>query len=374
MINRRKTRIRIDDEGYLEVVDPGFDSLDILRAIEPGFQIKSSEIFGFTAPRFLQTRKFGCGINVREISEMSAESLWDIHSQAMEKLKSRDKRLVKSDDEASVLDIKIELSHRLLSRCSLCAKRCGINRTLGEIGNCGLGMDATVSDYFTHIAEESPINPSLLISLAGCGLRCRYCQQWELLEPASVDGETLDDKIWDKLPTAGAKTLSFIGGNPDESIHTVLRFLGASPLNWNLPVVWNCHGYGTDETIALLDGIIDVYIPDFKYGNDDCGTKLSQAKDYPSTVKMAISKMLSQKVPVIVRILVMPGHFECCHFPILDYLAGLNSELLFVSVRHQYCPDWKISPEDGEMWRRATQEEVTSVITKALSYGISLIE
>lgn len=132
------------------------------------------------------------------------------------------------------------------------------------------GYHLSIASSLIHIAEEPPINPSLLLSLSGCGLRCRYCQQAALLDPASVDGEQLDAAMWEKLCIDGARSLSFIGGNPDESLYAVLRFLATAPSNWELPVVWNCHAYGTPETMRLLDGLVDVYVPDFKYGDEYC--------------------------------------------------------------------------------------------------------
>ncbi|MGH8560225.1 MAG: hypothetical protein ACRESZ_22790 [Methylococcales bacterium] len=103
--------------------------------------------------------------------------------------------------------------------------------------------------------------------------------------------------------------------------------------------------------------MVDAYIPDLKYGNESCGRQLSLCKWYFANAGSAMQKMLEQRVPVIVRILVLPGHFECCHLPVLEKLAWLNSEWLFLSVRGQYCPDWNIGPAYGALNRRPTREE-----------------
>ena len=213
----------------------------------------------------------------------------------------------------------------------------------------------------------------LSISLAGCGLRCRYCQQWELLDPAISD-ESLDADLWHRLPTDGARSLSFIGGNPDESLHAILRFLADAPRDWSLPVVWNSHGYGSPEAVRLLDGIIDAYVPDFKYGRDECGIKLSGAPGYPEVAREAINAMLAQGLPVMVRILVLPDHFDCCHKPVLEKLASMESEYLYVSINGQYWPHWKITSSDGRMSEPTPPEEVQAVHDLARDLGLKVID
>ncbi len=374
MTSYRSTRIRIDDEGCLEVVNPGFDSLDLLRSIDPGFRIRQAELAGFASPRFLQTRQTGCDLAAHKLAEEPEEVLWEVHDVALERLRTRGKLPLQREVEASLLDLKMKLCHRVLSKCRLCARVCGVDRACGELGICGLGVEGVVVDRFIHIAEEPPINPSLLLSLSGCGLRCRYCQQAALLDPASVDGERLDAAMWDKLRIGGARSLSFIGGNPDESLYAVLRFLATAPSDWELPVVWNCHAYSTPETMQLLDGLVDAYVPDFKYGDEYCSGQLSEASDYPRAAKVAVKAMLAQNVPVIVRILVLLGHLDCCHVPVLDFLASLNAGHLLVSVRDQYCPDWKIAVQDGDMARRSTGEEVEEVREWARSLKLRLVD
>jgi putative pyruvate formate lyase activating enzyme len=231
-----------------------------------------------------------------------------------------------------------------------------------------------VAEHFVHIAEEAPVNPSLLLNLAGCGLRCRFCQQGALLNPAQVIGEPLTPALWGALSTHGARSLSFVGGNPDESLDAILRFLAATPVDWRLPLVWNCHAYGTLETVALLEGVVDAYVPDFKYGTEACGRRLSGVRQYPATARAAVAAMLAQGVPVIVRILVLPGHFECCHAPVLDWLATLGGARLFVSVRGQYCPDWQITARDGALARRPRSEETEVVRARARRLGLSLLD
>jgi putative pyruvate formate lyase activating enzyme len=374
MMNRQSSRIRIDDDGRLEVVDPGFDSLDLLQAIDPEFLVRSAKLLSFTTPRFLRAKEVGCDSEVNRLADEPQDKLWADHAALMQRIKGGEPLNLCSEGEASVLDLKIELARRVLSNCRLCAHRCGVNRSLGELGICRLGTEGIVAEHFIHIAEESPVNPSLVLNLAGCGLRCRFCQQSTLLAPESIVGDKLGPSLWSSLSTKGARSLSFVGGNPDESLYAILRFLTGAPVTWNLPIVWNCHAFETPETISLLDGVVDAFLPDFKYGSDACGRRLSAIPNYPETAKANIAAMLEQGVLVIVRILVLPGHFECCHAPSLDYLATILEKSLLVSVRDQYCPDWKITARDGALARRVTSDEVIAVRQRARDLGLSLID
>lgn len=370
---KSSSRIRIDDDGQLEIVDPGFDSLELLQAVDADFQIRQSPLASFTSPRFLKLQNAGCGILSEQLNGLTEDQLWTAHAAVVETCRGGVQRL-RVTSEASVFDLKIELCWRVLSKCRFCAHRCEVNRTSGERGICQLGVQAIVAEHFVHIAEESPINPSLVLNLAGCSLRCLFCQQASLLFPSSVLGEQLDTELWERLDIEGARSLSFVGGNPDESLYAILHFLASAPQSWELPVVWNSHGYASPETLALLEGVIDAYVPDLKYGDEQCGQRLSAIPHYPATAKAAIVAMLAQGVPVIVRILVLPGHFDCCHRHSLDFLADLPQRSLFVSVRGQYCPDWRITQKDGPLARRVTPDEIGAVRDRAIALHLNLMD
>ena len=373
MSRRIPMRLRMDDLGRMEVVDPGWDSLDLLLSIDPGFEVYSTTLSGFRTPRFLGLRQTASGHALSEIAGMSLHRLWAVHGQAMGRLHGGE-RCTPQNDEATLLHLKIKLAQRMLRQCNLCGHCCGVDRIAGQKGICLLGLEAVVAEHFVHISEEPPINPSILLSLAGCALRCRYCQQGALLDPAEVDGVRLDESLWQLLDTEGARSLSFVGGNPDESLYAVLRFLLSAPDDWALPIVWNCHGYAMPETLMLLDGVVDVWLPDFKYGDPSCGWGLSKIKDYPRIAREAVRAMLSQNVPVIVRILVLPGHFACCHIPVLENLANLPAkQRLLISVRGQYCPDWQIDHRQDAMNRRPVADEVKAVQAKVEELGLVMV-
>jgi putative pyruvate formate lyase activating enzyme len=390
-MRRAQTRLRITEEGWLEVVDPGFDAVELLRTIDPDFRIRRARLPGLATPRVLRLRAIPSGFAAAQLSDAPVETLWEAHAAAMARWRTgaacgtgRSHRSLMPakngvasaphvPESASLLDLKIELARRILAACTLCAHRCGVNRLSGQQGICRLTIEGVVAEHFVHIAEEAPINPSLVLNLAGCGLRCRFCQQSALLTPSRVDGEVLDASLWDRLDAAGARSLSFVGGNPSESLYAILKFLSAMPPACRFPVVWNCHAYETPETVELLEGVVDVYVPDYKYGDERCSRRLSGAPGYPNAAFTAIQTMLAQGVPVIVRILVLPEHADCCHRPALDRLAALSRDRLFVSVRGQYCPDWKITAKDGPLARRTTAAETGAIREYARKQGLRLI-
>jgi len=373
-MRRQELRVRIDDSGQVEIIDPGFDVVPFLREIDPAYDIRSTPLPGFTEPRLTRTAREGVGISHSALRDVDGTLLGRVHREALAWRREEANVGPAQRNEASLLDVKIELARRALSACELCAHRCRVDRTREELGVCRLGIEATVAEHFVHIAEESFVNPSLILSLVGCGLRCQFCQQSALLDPSKVLGELLDGDFWPVLDPLGARSLSFVGGNPDESLYAILKFLNSAPADWNLPTVWNSHGYATEETLELLDGVVDAYIPDLKYSNDSCGRLLSRVPNYPATARAAIAAMAAQCVPTIVRILVLPGHFECCHVPALEFLASVNRANLFVSVRGQYCPDWKITEKDGALARRTTLPETAAVRSLATQLSLNVVD
>lgn len=261
----------------------------------------------------------------------------------------------------SLLDLKIELARRALAACNLCGHRCGVNRLEGEPGRCGLGREAYWAERFVHCGEEPPINPSLVVSLQGCSWRCLYCQQFDLLPIRPESGEVLDERFWEGLHAGQARSLTFVGGNPDESVYAILKTLSGAPEDLGLPIVWNSNLYGTPELYRVLDGVVDVYIPDLRYGNDGCAKRWSGIENYWKVVTAGLYAMSHQKAEIFVRILVLPGHMECCHRPALIWLARNLASRVSVRVMDQYAPMWRIRAEAGEMSRRPTEDEVETV-------------
>jgi putative pyruvate formate lyase activating enzyme len=334
MRERSGLRIRVLADGAVEIVDPDPETLPLLQSLDPGYRVATAPLPGFMRPRLLVTRA------------------------------------TMASDGVSALDVKIEHARRALRSCRLCAHACAVDRTRGERGKCGLGTSASVYEAYIHIAEEPPINPALNISLRGCGLRCRSCQQFEALKPVGPCGDELTTDLWSQLDLMGARSLVFVGGNPTESLPAVLEFLRAAPADFSLPIGWNTHGYDSVEAIRLLDGVVDVYIPDVKYGSDACAERLSGAPGYVSNALSVVEEMCRQGVPVFIRVLVLPGHNQCCHLSTLDHLGPFRDRIQ-LNVMGQYAPDFVIAVADGPLARRPRQDEVEEVRHAASAAGFS---
>jgi putative pyruvate formate lyase activating enzyme len=361
-------RMRVLPDGVVVFTDPRPATLPVIRMFDPGFTVRTAPLPQFTRPRVIGTRTAAGGVPADALSEISTGQLWATHDNGLNHAN------VANPGEASLLDVKIELARRMLQSCELCALRCRVNRLNGERGRCGLGADAFVYEAYIHIAEEPPINPTLNVSLRGCGMRCLFCQQAAALNPRGRAAERLLPGFWNKLELGEARSLVFVGGNPTESLPAVLSFLRAAPANFALPIGWNCSGYDAVDAIRLLDGVADVYVPDFKYGNDRCATRWSEAPGYVDNAASVIAEMLRQRVPVLVRVLVLPGHEECCHGPALTMLAGLaQSGDLFVSIQGTYLPEWKALSPGGPLSQRPTADEVHAVYRRAQDLGLSII-
>lgn len=368
---RHNCKIRVSADGVLQIVDPEINDLPFLQSIDPDYSVRMTPLPGFAKPRFLLARDRRTSLLKDDLLSMTREALNELHGAGLNEITKASSRSF-TDDHASLLDIKIELARRELERCGLCGRMCGVNRLEGERGFCGLGIDAYVGGMFIHISEEPPINPSLLVELYGCGMRCRFCQKAELRDAGTYTAELLDKRIWESLDTTGARSLSFIGGNPDESLYSILRFVNTAPEGINLPIVWNCHGYGSRVVYKILEGIVDAYIPDVKYGNDGCAEKWSECYSYIETVQGCIAEMANQNVPIYVRILVLPGHSECCHIPAIHLLKEYRDRVI-VNIMDQYSPDSTITKADGSMVSYPKAEEVQAIFKKVRQEGLTLL-
>ncbi len=366
----RKIKCSLTQDGRLFMVDPSFDCLPVITRLQPDFSIQSIPPPLDFVPSFQRARRVSVQATDPEtIQDFDASKLWDLHDGAI-----REGGEGPDDGRGlSLFDLKIELARRELERCGLCGRNCGANRFEGK-GRCGLGPDAHYDEPFVHIAEEAVITPSATVRLVGCALNCVFCQARESYAPKPI--RRLDSGLWAVLASdiyfSRAASLEFGGGNPDESACAILEALNAAPLSFRLPVVMNDNGYASPVLYKLLDGVVDVWLTDFKYGNSSCARRLSGAGNYVEVAEEGMRQICSQEAKAIVRMLILPGHVECCHKPGLEKLSAYR-EKIWLSVIDNFVPDWKTKTDPG-LNRLVSPSEIEEAREAARRFGIRAIE
>ena len=232
---------------------------------------------------------------------------------------------------------RLKSAEKAIHKCNLCPRRCGIDRTRGEKGYCGLDDNIRCFLEMVYCGEEEQLNPSHQIHFSGCNLRCEYCvsAEWNR-QPLRV--KELDiDKMAETIAlrqNKGVKTVNLLGGEPAVNVYGILKLL--SRLKPEIKVVWNSNMFYNDVVEDLMSGLIDIYLADIKCGNSECAGKLLQAENYLVTVKRNILRAAGNG-DMIVRHLILPGHSECCLKPVLRWLAEELHEVK-LSLRGNYAP------------------------------------
>lgn len=314
------------------------------------------------------------------IDGLDLSELWNIHSSLQKefrrifyKIRGGEIDLDELDiPDKSFLDLKIEIVYRMLSNCILCERRCKVDRLRGEKGVCGLDNVSRVSTYFHHLGEEAPLIPSGTIFFSGCSFKCVFCQNWDISQYPEA-GEIVSPKklaeISIKLRRSGAKNINYVGGNPDQHLHTIVESL--KYMDINVPLLWNSNFYLSNESMNILIDLIDIWLPDFKYGNDRCALRLSSIPRYFEVITRNF-KMICGGEDIIIRHLVLPNHIECCTKPILKWISE-NCPRALVNIMDQYRPEYLVAryPEKwSNIARRLYINEINEAYYIAEKYGI----
>jgi len=279
---------------------------------------------------------------------------------------------IKSKDaqEKSYLDLKIQLANLMLRECSFCVRACRVDRSVGELGWCKCGRSFSVSTLFPHMGEEPELVPSGTIFTISCNMRCLHCQNWSISQryekgkkftPRAMANEV------DKLRLSGCRNVNLVGGDPTPWLHQWLETFNF--VNTNVPIIWNSNSYYSKETADLLSGFIDVYLLDFKYGNNKCAEKISYAPKYWE-VCTRNHLMADRYGELIVRLLILPGHLDCCLKPILDWISSNLGVDVRVNLMWQYRPEWR-AHEIPELRRRLTREEMQRSLQMVKDSGLT---
>ncbi len=269
----------------------------------------------------------------------------------------------------SFFDLKLDIANRILRQCHFCSRKCGAGRLTGEFGYCSCGCKMVVSSIFVHLGEEPELVPSGTIFTMGCTIRCRHCQNWTIsqwMEPGTeCEPEEMAKEVI-HLRLAGCRNVNLVGGEPTPWLQQWLETF--SHVSVNVPIVWNSNSYYSPETAKLLDGLVDVYLLDFKYGPADCAERISNAPDY---WKACTRNHLEAKKhgELIIRVLVLPSHLECCTKPTLNWIAENLGGETRVNLMFQYRPEWR-AHEIPELRRRLSKTEREKAVRLAEKAGL----
>jgi len=269
----------------------------------------------------------------------------------------------------SLLDLKVELARRILKSCHFCERRCGVDRTAGKVGVCGVGERSRIASEFMHHGEEPELVPSYTIFFNGCTFKCQYCQNWDISQYPEAGVEVSPQKLARLIEGArsdGARNVNFVGGDPTEHLHTILSVM--NECKTSIPTVWNSNMYCSLETMKLLFGVTDVYLTDFKYGNDKCAIRYSQVPNYFKVVARN-HRLAAADAELIIRQLVLPANMECCTRPILKWIAENLGSMVRVNLMDQYRPCYQADRYE-EINRSLTSEEFSRALKIAEEVGL----
>lgn len=269
--------------------------------------------------------------------------------------------------------------------CLLCPRKCGINRSTGQTGVCGVSYEIKVARAALHYWEEPCISGkkgSGAVFFSGCSMHCVFCQNREISdgkEGKVISKERLSD-IFIELADKGANNINLV--TPGQYIPDIVWAVNdAKSRGMKLPIIYNTSGYENVTELKLLEGIVDVYLPDFKYMDSALSAMYSRAKDYPSVAKQALSEMVRQQPDVviddatgliqkgvIVRQLLLPGHVNDAK-AVLKYLYDTYHDHVYISMMSQFTP---IALKDyPEINRTVTRREYERLVDYALEIGIT---
>jgi len=286
--------------------------------------------------------------------------------------------------ESGELDRRVEAAWRMLEKCRLCPRVCGVNRLADERGECRTGRRAVISSAHLHFGEEPPLvgwGGSGTIFFTHCNLHCQYCQNYEISQLGEGDEIEAEDlaRIMVHLQSAGAHNINLV--SPTHVVPQILAALAiAARAGLRLPLVYNTGGYDAIPTLRLLDGVVDIYMPDAKYADEATARRYSQVEHYPQVNRRALREMHRQvgdlvvdrhgiaRRGLIIRHLVLPEGLAGTP-EVMRFLATEISTDSYVNVMAQYRPCFRAG-EYPPLGRRITAEEFREAVEAAHACGL----
>ncbi|MEO5803640.1 MAG: radical SAM protein [Verrucomicrobiota bacterium] len=273
---------------------------------------------------------------------------------------------------AFAASLRAKIARASLADCKLCAHECGVNRLIGEQGLCHAGATANIFSAQIEVSDELELIPTFAIALSGCDLRCSFCitgkESWNPRAGKNLNLPALAERAVQALDE-GARTIMILGGEPTIHLPTALEIVAALPDEPKL--VWKTNAHASAQARELLHGIFDVWLADYKFGNDTCAQRLALVPNYNQIVQENLL-WANENSELIVRHLVMPGHVECCWRPIAEWL-GENLPQVKINLRSGFWPAWQAG-KHSEL-RGTTTSLETDLATKiARDYNLNLVE
>lgn len=280
---------------------------------------------------------------------------------------------------------RVKRAQALLETCTVCPRRCGVNRLKGQIGFCGVSGKAKVGSHNVHLGEEPPISGtrgSGTIFFSGCNMRCRYCQNFpisQLGHGREMDAKELAEMML-TLQSKGCHNVNLV--TPSHLVPQILEALACAwDQGFDLPLVYNSSGYDSVDSLKLLEGVVDVYLADMRYSNDDPAKEFSSAEDYVEVNRQAIREMYRQvgnlavderglaKTGLIIRHLILPHDIagSACTFRFIKRDISPDAH---VSLMGQYFPSFEAG-ECVSINRKITPAEYETAVESFFASGLS---
>jgi putative pyruvate formate lyase activating enzyme len=334
-------------------------------------------------PLYLRIRNIPTLINLQS----TTEELWKEHTLLKQKFETDliQNPIISPQDfslkllqNPSFLDLKIELAHRMLQSCEYCENQCHMDRTSEQRGFCGVLETSFLSSAFLHMGEEEPLIPSGTIFFAGCSFDCQFCQNEDIstagkTSPLQFAGIPITPeklgKTADQLVQKGANNINYVGGDPTPNLHTILESMRFQ--THHRAQIWNSNFYNSIPALELLSDVIDLWLPDFKYGNNECAHKYSRIPHYWDIITRNFEYIRDHGTNnIIIRHLIMPNHIECCSKPILRWIKE-HLPSAVVNNMAQYHPSYHISGTSfPELNRRVSAAELSEIREYAKQLGL----
>lgn len=289
---------------------------------------------------------------------------------------------------SGLLSQKVEEARKGLSDCVLCPRKCHVDRVAGQTGVCKTGANAWISSYNPHFGEESPLvgeNGSGTIFITHCSLKCNFCQNFDISHE-SQGFEVTDEQLAAlmlSLQHKGCHNINFV--TPSHVVPQILSALQIAAVNGLVvPLVYNSSGYDRISTLKLLDGIFDIYMPDFKFWDPEVAHMTCQAENYPEIARQALKEMHRQvgdlslddagiaRRGLLIRHLVMPQGMAGTP-DIMAFIAEELSQNSYVNIMPQYRPMGDVD-DIPALCRGITREEYASAIAAAKLAGIMRLD